>query len=113
MGGLFINYFNDFGRTWQVYVEAEAPYRSDLSNLGQFYVRNSRGEMGPLTALTKFESREGPEYTMRYKEYRLVEINGSASPGYSAHQATAALGSFFRKTMPGEMGFDHMGMSRQ
>src|SRR6202035_2087803 len=40
MGGLFINYFNDFGRTWQVYVEAEAPYRSNMENLGQFYVRN-------------------------------------------------------------------------
>ena len=66
MGGLFINYFNDFGRTWQVYVEAEAPYRSDLSNLGQFYVRNNEGEMVPLTALTKFESRDGPEFTMRY-----------------------------------------------
>src|SRR6202022_4360191 len=48
MGGLFINYFNDFGRTWQVYVEAEAPYRSNLENVGQFYVRNSSGEMAPL-----------------------------------------------------------------
>ena len=41
MGGQFINYFNDFGRTWQVYVEAEAPYRANLENVGQFYVRNS------------------------------------------------------------------------
>src|SRR5208282_2191260 len=57
MGGLFINYFNDFGRTWQVYVEAEAPYRSNLENVGQFYVRNSSGQMAPLAALTKFESR--------------------------------------------------------
>ena len=113
MGGLFINYFNDFGRTWQVYVEAEASYRSDLSNLGQFYVRNSRGEMVPLTALTKFESRDGPEFTMRYNEYRSAQINGSAAPGYSADQATAALEDVFRETMPGEMGFDYMGMSRQ
>src|SRR6202522_3739965 len=56
MGGLFINYFNDFGRTWQVYVESEAPYRSNLENVGQFYVRNSSGEMAPLSALTKFGS---------------------------------------------------------
>ncbi len=46
MGGLFINYFNDFGRTWQVYVEAEAPYRSNLENVGQFYVRNNSGADG-------------------------------------------------------------------
>src|SRR5712671_2608627 len=113
MGGLFINYFNDFGRTWQVYVEAEAPYRSDLSNLGQFYVRNNAGQMVPLTALTKFESRDGPEFTMRYNEYRSAQINGSAAPGYSSDQATAALEDVFKQTMPGEMGFDYMGMSYQ
>src|SRR5947209_7135408 len=83
MGGLFINYFNDFGRTWQVYVEAEAPYRSNMENLGQFYVRNSGGDRVPLSALTRFESRSGPEFTMRYNEYRSAQINGSAAPGYS------------------------------
>src|ERR1700688_4621579 len=113
MGGLFINYFNDFGRTWQVYVEAEAPYRSNLENVGQFYVRNSSGEMAPLTALTKFESRDGPEFTMRYNEYRSAQINGSAAPGYSSDQATAALEDVFKQTMPAEMGFDYMGMSYQ
>jgi HAE1 family hydrophobic/amphiphilic exporter-1 len=113
MGGLFINYFNDFGRTWQVYVEAEAPYRSNMENLGQFYVRNNRGERVPLSALTKFESRSGPEFTMRYNEYRSAQINGSAAPGYSSDQATAALEEVFRQTMPREMGYDYMGMSYQ
>src|ERR1700682_2078884 len=113
MGGLFINYFNDFGRTWQVYVEAEAPYRSNMENLGQFYVRNSGGESVPLSALMRFESRSGPEFTMRYNEYRSAQINGSAAPGYSSDQATAALEEVFRQTMPREMGFDYMGMSYQ
>ena len=113
MGGQFINYFNDFGRTWQVYVEAEAPYRSNLENVGQFYVRNNRGEMAPLSALVKFESRFGPEFTMRYNEYRSAQINGSAAPGYSSDQATAALEDVFKQTMPSEMGFDYMGMSYQ
>src|SRR5712672_992963 len=113
MGGLFINYFNDFGRTWQVYVEAEGPYRSDLAKLGQFYVRNNRGDMVPLTALTKFESYNGPEFTMRYNEYRSAQINGSAAAGFSSDQATAALEEVFKQTTPGEMGFDYMGMSYQ
>jgi HAE1 family hydrophobic/amphiphilic exporter-1 len=113
MGGLFINYFNDFGRTWQVYLEAEGPYRSDLAKLGQFYVRNNRGDMVPLTALTKFESHDGPEFTMRYNEYRSAQINGNAAPGYSSDQATAALEEVFKQTMPAEMGFDYMGMSYQ
>jgi HAE1 family hydrophobic/amphiphilic exporter-1 len=113
MGGLFINYFNEFGRTWQVYVEAEAPYRSSMQNLGQFYVRNGQGQMVPLSALVKFESHSGPEFTMRYNEYRSAQINGSAAPGYSSDQATAALEDVFRQTMPREMGFDYMGMSYQ
>ena len=98
MGGLFVNNFNNFGRTWQVYVEAEAPYRSDLAKLGQFYVRNSRGDMVPLTALTKFESYNGPEFTMRYNEYESAQINGSAAAGFSSDQATAALEDVFRQT---------------
>ena len=59
MGGLFVNYFNRFGRQWQVYVEAEGEYRNNLDNIGQFYVRNAQGDMVPLSALTKFESRPG------------------------------------------------------
>src|SRR6202041_2422750 len=113
MGGLFINYFNDFGRQWQVYVEAEADYRATADKLGQFFVRNSQGEMVPLSALAKFTAREGPEFTMRFDEYRCAQINGSAAPGYSSDQATAALEAVFKQTMPREMGFDYMGMSYQ
>jgi HAE1 family hydrophobic/amphiphilic exporter-1 len=113
MGGLFINYFNDFGRQWQVYVEAEAGYRSNIDNLSQFFVRNSRGDMVPLSALATFTPREGPEFTMRYNEYRSAQINGSSAAGYSSDQATAALEDVFKQTMPREMGFDYMGMSYQ
>ncbi|MBV8730314.1 MAG: efflux RND transporter permease subunit, partial [Acidobacteriia bacterium] len=113
MGGLFINYFNDFGRTWQVYVEAEAPYRADTGNLPEFYVRNSQGQAVPLSAVAHFETRTGPEFTLRYNEYRGAQLNGSAAAGYSSEQATAALEQVFHQTMPPEMGFDYMGMSFQ
>ncbi len=113
MGGLFVNYYNSFGRTWQVYVEAEAPYRSTTNDLGQFYVRNGQGQTVPLSALAKFESRSGPEFTMRYNEYRSAQVNASAAPGYSSDQASAALEDVFRQTMPREMGFDYIGMSYQ
>jgi hydrophobic/amphiphilic exporter-1 (mainly G- bacteria), HAE1 family len=113
MGGLFVNYYNDFGRTWQVYVEAEAPYRATTDDLGQFYVRNGQGQTVPLTALAKFETRYGPEFTMRYNEYRSAQINVSAAPGYSSDQASAALEDVFNETMPREMGFDYIGMSYQ
>jgi len=113
MGGLFINYYNDFGRTWQVYVEAEAPYRATTNDLGQFYVRNGQGQTVPLSALAKFENRSGPEFTMRYNEYRSAQINASAAPGYSADQARAALVDIFKQTVPSEMGYDWLGMSYQ
>jgi hydrophobic/amphiphilic exporter-1 (mainly G- bacteria), HAE1 family len=113
MGGLFVNYYNDFGRTWQVYVEAEAPYRATTNDLGQFYVRNGQGQTVPLSALARFETRSGPEFTMRYNEYRSAQINASAAPGYSSDQASAALEDVFKQTMPREMGFDYTGMSFQ
>jgi HAE1 family hydrophobic/amphiphilic exporter-1 len=113
MGGLFVNYFNSFGRQWQVYVEAEAQYRNNLNSAGLFYVRNSKGGMVPLSALTKFESRPGPEFTMRYNLYRSAQIIGGAAPGYSSAQAMKALEETFDKTMPREMGYDYMGMSFQ
>ncbi len=113
MGGLFVNYFNRFGRQWQVYIEAEGEYRKNLDQISQFYVRNSKGEMVPLTALTKFEPRPGPEFTMRYNLYRSAQIIGAAAPGYSSAQAMKALEETFAQTMPSEMGYDYMGMSYQ
>ena len=113
MGGYFVNYFNRFGRQWQVYVEAEDKYRSSLDNLGLFYVRNRMGQSVPLSALAKVEHRVGSEFVMHYNEYRSAQINGSATPGYSSDQATRALEEVFGQTMPSGMGFDYYGMSFQ
>ena len=111
MGGYFINYFNRFGRQWQVYVEAESDDRASADNVGRFYVRNSKGENVPLSTLTTVKSQFGPEFTMRFDEYRCAQINGSAAPGFSADQASAALEDVFKQTMPREMGFDYSGIS--
>jgi HAE1 family hydrophobic/amphiphilic exporter-1 len=113
LGGYFVNYFNRFGRQWQVYVEAEEQYRTSLDNLGLFYVRNHQGGSVPLTAVAKVEHREGPEFVMHYNEYRCAQINGSAAPGFSSTDATRALEDVFAKTMPLGMGFDYLGMSFQ
>jgi HAE1 family hydrophobic/amphiphilic exporter-1 len=96
-----------------VYVEAESAYRDRAENVGEFYVRNNKGDMVPLSSLTRFESRTGPEFTMRYNLYRSAQIIGSAAPGYSSAQAMTALESVFAETMPPEMGFDYLGISFQ
>src|SRR5215467_3351094 len=113
MGGLLVNYFNRFGRQWQVFVQAEGEYRTRAENLGQFYVTNDAGQPVPLSTLTRIKSRAGPEFTLRFNLYRSVQINGSAAPGYSSGQAMQALEETFASTMPSEMGFDYMGMSFQ
>jgi HAE1 family hydrophobic/amphiphilic exporter-1 len=113
MGGFFVNYFNRFGRTWQTYIEAEGDYRTDAKNVGQFFVRNSNGDPVPLDAISSIQTISGPEFTLRYNEYRSAQINGSAAPGFSSNQAMQALEEVFRQTMPKEMGYDYLGMSFQ
>jgi multidrug efflux pump len=113
MGGFFVNYFNRFGRTWQVYIEAEGEYRTDAKNVGQFFVRNANGDAVPLDAISTIKNIAGPEFTLRYNEYRSAQINGSAAPGYSSNQAMAALEEVFRQTMPNDMGYDYLGISYQ
>src|SRR5262249_15183843 len=113
MGGVFINYFNRFGRQWQVYIEAEGKDRANIENVGRVYVLNNKGPNVPLSTLINIESRLGPECTQRFNGYRSAQINGSAAPGFSADQATAALEDVFKQTMPNEMGFDYSGISFQ
>ncbi len=113
MGGAFINYFNRFGRDWQVYVQAEGTYRTDFDNLGKFYVRNANNQMVPLSALTRLERRTGPEFTMRYNLFGCAQINATPANGYTSDQVMKALEKVFAETMPPGMGYDYLGMSFQ
>jgi HAE1 family hydrophobic/amphiphilic exporter-1 len=113
MGGSFVNYFNRFGRVWQVYVEAEGDYRTRADSVGLFYVRNQAGTPVPLSSLVTMRPSYGPEFTLRYNEYRSAQINGILRPGVSTSEGMKALEEVFARTMPREMGFDYMGMSFQ
>lgn len=113
MGGLFVNFFNRFGRQWQVYVQAEGDFRTRAENLGQFYVRNSAGGSVPLAAIVTTEATSGPEFTMRYNLYRSVQINANAASGFSSAEVMRAMEAVFKESMPREMGFGYMGMSFQ
>ena len=113
MGGSFVNYFNRFGRVWQVYVQAEGSARTQASNVGRFYVLNHERDQVPLSTLVDMQSITGPEFTLRFNGYRAAQINAMTNPGYSSGQAMAALEEVFAETQPNEMGFDYMGMSFQ
>jgi hydrophobic/amphiphilic exporter-1 (mainly G- bacteria), HAE1 family len=113
MGGVMVNYFNRFGRTWQVYVQAEGEFRTEAENVGQFHVRNSTGDMVPLSTLVTMETSHGPEFTTRYNGYRSSQLLVGTNTGYSSGQGMKALEEVFAETMPSGMGFDYMGMSFQ
>ncbi|MDE0886100.1 MAG: efflux RND transporter permease subunit [Myxococcota bacterium] len=113
MGGIFINYFNRFGRVWQVYVEAEGSFRNEVDKLGRFYVKNSEGGMVPLSAIVKHEKIYGPEFTMRFNQSIAAQLIVGPALGYSGGQAMAALEEVFAETMPEGMGYNYMGMAYQ
>ncbi|MCX7868868.1 MAG: efflux RND transporter permease subunit, partial [Terrimicrobiaceae bacterium] len=113
LGGYFVNYFNRFGQQWQVYVQADGEYRTDISNLGLFFVSNREGQPVPLSSFVSARRTYGPEFTMRFNMYRSSQINASVAPGFSTAQAMRALEEVFAETMPPGMGFDYFGMSYQ
>jgi len=113
MGGYLVNYFNRFGRQWQTYVEAEGDTRTNIQNIGQFYVRSANGSQVPLSALVHTRQITGPEFILRFNEYNAAQLNIVGAPGYSSGQVRAALEEVFRQTMPPGMGFSYQGMSFQ
>jgi HAE1 family hydrophobic/amphiphilic exporter-1 len=113
MGGYLVNYFNRFGRQWQTYVEAEGDSRTNIDNIGQFYVTAANGNRVPLSALVTVRRVTGPEFTTRFNEYEAADITIVAKPGYSSGQVMKALEDTFAQTMPKGMGMDYSGMSYQ
>ncbi|HXJ80419.1 MAG TPA: multidrug efflux RND transporter permease subunit [Candidatus Methylomirabilis sp.] len=113
MGSAFVNYFNQFGRVWQVYIQAEGNFRTKPDTVAQFYVRNASNQPVPLSSLVTMKPVYGPEFSVRFNEYRAAQINGILAPGVSSRQGMQALEKVFAQTMPREMGFDYSGMSFQ
>ena len=113
MGGTLVNYFNRFGRQWQTYIEAEGDTRTNIANIGQFYVTSANGNRVPLSAITTVRRSAGPEFTTRYNEYEAAQLTIVATPGYSSGQVMKALEQTFAQTMPAGMGMDYSGMSFQ
>jgi HAE1 family hydrophobic/amphiphilic exporter-1 len=112
LGGSYVNDFTRFGRQWRVLLQGEPSYRASADDVAQFYVRNGRGAMVPLSSFVRIRRTVGPEYTVRFNLYRAVEILGSPAPGYSSGQALAALDEV-AKTLPPEMGYAYNALSYQ
>ena len=114
MGGSYVNDFNRFGRLFRVYVQADADYRRNPTDIGDIYVRSqSTKSMIPLSTLVSITSENGTEVTNRFNLFRSVEINGVPGRGYTSGQALTALEDVFKETMPRELGFAYSSLSYQ
>ncbi|MCO6442076.1 MAG: multidrug efflux RND transporter permease subunit [Nitrococcus mobilis] len=113
LGGYYVNDFNLFGRTWQVNIQAEADYRSQIDDIYRIHVKNNRDEMVPIRALAEARVVLGPRALTRYNNFRGAIINGGPAPGYSSGAALAAMGRLSAKTLPAGYAFEWTGTALQ
>jgi hydrophobe/amphiphile efflux-1 (HAE1) family protein len=113
LGGIFINNFNLFGRTWQVNLQGEQNDRRDISDIWQIFVRNSRNQMVPMRSIAGARIVVGPQVLSRYNNYRAITVRGGPAPGVSSGDALAAMAQASANTLPSGYGFEWTGTAYQ
>ena len=106
LGSSYVNDFNKFGRTYRVYVQADAPFRSHPEDIAQLKVRNIKGEMVPLGSIVNVEQSYGPDRANRYNAYRSADINSEPAMGFSTGQAQAAIEKIVKENLPAGMTYE-------
>jgi multidrug efflux pump len=106
LGGLYVNDFNKFGRTWQVNVQADTPFRMQPDDVRRLQVRNSGGQMVPLGSVAKVDDYSAPFVIVRYNMYPAAAINGSSLPGVSTGDAIRMVEDLARQNLPSSMTFE-------
>ncbi len=113
LGSEYVNDFNRFGRTYQVIVQADAPFRATAENVAQLKVPNARGEMIPLGSVLRVQESHGPDRGLRYNAYPAADINGGPAPGVSSGQAVALMERLARETLPNGIGYEWTDLTYQ
>jgi HAE1 family hydrophobic/amphiphilic exporter-1 len=113
LGSYYVNDFNVFGRTWQVNIQAETPFRNDTNDIYRIYVRNAQGGMVPIRALAEAKLVQGPQTVVRYNGFRSAIVNGAPKPGFSSGQALAAMERISAATLPAGYSFEWTGTALQ
>ena len=113
LGSYYINDFNAFGRTWQVNVQAETPFRNNVDDIYRIYVRNAQGGEVPIRALAEAKLVQGPQTVVRYNGFRGAIVNGAAKLGYSSGQGLAAMERISAATLPSGYSFEWTGTALQ
>ena len=113
LGSLYVNDFTKFGKTYQVVVQADAPFRADANSITALKTRNVAGEMVPLGALMKVEPTFGPTRVTRYNGYPSADINGAPNAGFSSSQAEREIETLLQRTLPRGLSYEWTELSYQ
>ena len=111
-GGYQVNDFTKFDRTWKTLLQADTEYRSDISYLQFFSVRNNQGELIPLSNLVTYSKVTGPSVLTRYNAMRAVQLGGDPAAGYSTGQAMTVIEQVVKETLPTGYELEWTGQSR-
>jgi multidrug efflux pump len=103
LGSYYVNDFNRFGRTWQVNIQADAPFRADAETLKQMKVRNADGDMVPLGSVIDVRNSAGPVTITRYNMFPAATVTGASLPGISTGDVLRAMEGFADKELPRSM----------
>jgi multidrug efflux pump len=106
LGSYYVNDINRFGRTWQVNIQADAPYRINADTVKQFRVRNASGDMVPLGALATIRDEQGPVFVLRYNMLTATAINGLVMPNVSSGSVIETMERLCKKELPRNMDFE-------
>ena len=106
LGSLYVNDFNQFGRTYQVNVQADERFRQEPDQIAKLEVRNRFGDMMPLGSFINIENVAGPDRVMHYNSFTTAEINGGASASFSSDEAQEAIAKILDETLPAGMTYE-------
>ena len=112
-GSIYVNDFNMFNRIYRVYIQAEAPYRSNRDDLNLYFVRGAGNVMVPITSLGTSRFTTGPGTISRFNMFTSATISGEAASGHSTGQAMAALEQIVKTRLPENIGVEWSGLSYQ
>ena len=112
-GGLYASNFNQFGKQYRVMIQADANYRKNPEGLNKVFVRNSKGEMAPITEFINMTRVYGPESISRFNLFSSIAVTGAPNAGYSSGDAIKAIQEVAAESLPAGYGYDFSGLTRE
>ena len=106
LGSYYVNNFNEFGRTWQVNLQADPEFRKKVPDVRELQVRNNRGQMVRIGTLLDVRDTSGPVMVMRYNLYSAATVTGNAAPGGSSGKAMELMETIANQELPSSMAYE-------